>query len=49
MTGSGPRKRRGRTKAWLYLALFGPDAEEEGESDDDTDDASVEATQRGGR
>jgi hypothetical protein len=49
MTGSGPRKRRGRTKAWLYLALFGADAGDEGGSDDATDDAGVESTQRGGR
>jgi hypothetical protein len=37
MTDSGPRKQRGRTKAWLYLALFG--SESDGDGHEETDDA----------
>ncbi|MCY4732243.1 hypothetical protein KY092_16945 [Natronomonas gomsonensis] len=45
MTDSGPRKQRGRTKAWLYLALFGSDSE--GGVADEESDASGESTEGG--
>jgi hypothetical protein len=45
MTDSGPRKQRGRTKAWLYLALFG--SESEGGVTDEDSDAFDESTEGG--